>query len=57
MIGWSVSTGEAEGAQGMGERGAGVRIVELREALSWAIELKWNLSHTNHQSATPYPVF
>lgn len=57
MIGWSVSTGEAEGAQGMGEKGAGVRIVELREALSWAIELKWNLSHTNHQSATPYPVF
>lgn len=38
----------------MGEGGAGVRIIELREALSCAIELKWNLSHRTIQSATPY---
>lgn len=45
MTGWSVSTAEPEGAEGMGEGGAGVRIIELRDALSCAIELKWNLSH------------
>lgn len=39
-----VIVGDAEGDEGMGEGGAGVRMVESREALSCAIELKWNLS-------------
>lgn len=38
-----VIVGDAEGDEGMGEGGAGVRMVESREALSCAIELKWNL--------------
>lgn len=45
MTGWGgVIVGDAEGDEGMGEGGAGVRMIESREALSCAIELKWNLS-------------